>query len=183
MWRQDESRLEEEARRALLQHYSSKSSNEAVIIVTLGLVFFGFTQTLEFLHNNVVVALYEWLVLTVLLAVGFRAVLKLLGYGFLADSVHAVSMKSEQDTLNYLKSEQLKHLCKPPQTYSETATYLERLSWACHQRTQHHVDVDKRLNYRLYRYSSRLYWLIVVCVGMLLFVFSVFVNIIPILPI
>lgn len=181
MWRQDESRLEEEARRALLQHYSSKTSNQAIVIVTLALVFFGFTQTLGFLHNSVIVAVYEWAVLTGLFAVGFRAIHKLLGYGFLADSITAVSMKSEQDTLDYLNKEQLKHLCKLSQEYSETATYLERLSFACSLRSQWHKDHDKRWNYRFYKYSKKLYWVIVLSLSMVFFVLSIFINTVPML--
>jgi hypothetical protein len=182
LWRQDELRLEEEARRALLQHYSSKSSNQAITIVTLALVFFGFTQTLGFLQNAVVVTVYEGAVLSVLFAVGLRAIHKLLCYGFLADSIIAVGMKSEQDTLDYLNKEQLKRLCKLSQEYSETATYLERLSLACSLRWQWHINHDRRWNYRAYRYTKQLYWLIVVYFAVLSFAVSVFINIIPILP-
>lgn len=89
--------LEQDARIALLQHYSSKASNEAIIIVTMAIAFFGFVQSLSYVKNPIcLTVIYETFFLGIIVNVTFRSIGRLLRYGYLADSVLTVVI-SRQD--------------------------------------------------------------------------------------
>ncbi|MGD0644046.1 MAG: hypothetical protein ABSA75_03980 [Candidatus Bathyarchaeia archaeon] len=78
--------LEQEARIALLQHYSSKSSNEATNTLTIALVFFAFISalaTLRTIPGNWVIFISA-LVLASLIALTVHTALRLLYWGTLA---------------------------------------------------------------------------------------------------
>ena len=89
--------LEQEARIALLQHFSSKSTSQATIILTTVLAFFAFVQTLQLIEKWLEwqVLLYESWILALLIFVGVRAVGRLIRWGMLADRILKVKLGSE----------------------------------------------------------------------------------------
>jgi hypothetical protein len=182
MSNQDEKdKLEQDARIALLQHYSAKASNQAVIIVTLAIVFFAFIQTLVlgFFRNKDVAFPYELTFLTVLFFVGFRAILKLVDYGFLTANIQTVRIKSEQETFNSINAGL--RLCYREGYWKEgenprAATYLVRLSEACGDFTQKAKKGSKEWNYRLYSYADKYRWAILGSVSAFVLLTSIIIN-------
>jgi hypothetical protein len=178
MSNQDErDKLEQDARIALLQHYSTKSSNQAIILVTLAIVFFGFIQTIGFLHNKVVASLYEWAVLTGLFLVGFRAIRMLLRYGRLSSIVQKVSLKSEQEIANSDKEllrKDFDESCWNKNPY--TVTYFARLTSACDDYIKMAKVHAKPSRDRRYEQVNDLRWYIVGCFSILVLVTSIIIN-------
>lgn len=85
---------EQQARNALLQHFSSKSSNQATIILTVGLLFFAFVQTLQFVGNLPVYIriFYEIGFPWFLSLLAFHAVDRVSYFGELATAIILVKM-------------------------------------------------------------------------------------------
>lgn len=90
--------LEEDARNALLAHYSSKSTNQTSIILGLAIVFFTFVQIALALDFPV-----RWqTILFVISGLGFfvffviRAMSRLIHWGNLASAILSVQIKSKE---------------------------------------------------------------------------------------
>jgi hypothetical protein len=94
----EETRLDQEARIALLQHFSSKSSNQATIIFTIALIFFAFVQTLQYVKgwSYWESTLYESLSLALIAFLVIRAIGRIHYWSKLAGSVLAVVPKSPE---------------------------------------------------------------------------------------
>jgi len=113
-------RLTQDTRNILLRHYSSKSTNQTAIILTLAIIFFSFVQALPYLEvlPNWVVNLIVVLTLTLLSFLTIRALSRLFVWGKIAGTVLYVRM------LNFEELEK-RHL---------TGRTLERLILAHHFR-------------------------------------------------
>jgi hypothetical protein len=131
--------LEQNARIALLQHYSSKASNEAIIIVTMAIAFFSFIQSLSYIRVAWIV-IYETVLLGIIVNVTIRSIARLLGYGYLADSVMGVSIsRREGETL-------LKTLAADCQQAEIRNVTKSEASFGCklHLRTEKMSDINER---------------------------------------
>jgi cytochrome c-type biogenesis protein CcmH/NrfF len=115
-----ESTLAQEARIALLQHFSSKSTNQATMILTLVLAFFTFVQTLQYIEKwrEWLVLSYESWALALLTFLGVRAVGRLIRWGELADRILKVEPGSEDKAENVAK--------KTEKESERSETYFER---------------------------------------------------------
>jgi len=90
--------LEQEARVALLQHFSSKSTNQTTIILTVVLAFFAFFQTLQLTKDwpEWTRNLYDSLVLTSLVFIALRACGRLIFWGKLAGLILVIKPLDEK---------------------------------------------------------------------------------------
>jgi len=111
---------QEKARVALLQHYSSKSTLQATIILTAALATFAFVQTLPLIENWVEWerTFYEISSLSLLSFVAFRASARLLFWGKLADSILGLKPRCKIYVEGKIKIEK------------EEPTYFMRFSFA-----------------------------------------------------
>ena len=106
--------LEQRARIALLNHYSSKSSNQVTTVLTIALGFFALITTIEPLRTlfgegsipflrgvpiKMLSDVFVAFILSLLMVVGVRAVLRLFFYGELASLVLSCEMASRERTL------------------------------------------------------------------------------------
>lgn len=152
--------LELNARDALLQHFSSKSSNQVTNSLTIALIFFAFVMAIEPLKNLfgnwVIFSLNSWsfsslmlcnilfaILLALIVALGFRTLSRLLYWAVLTGFVLEVEMASIERITEYTKSyrdevleERLKkwgYLQKKPELDS-ASWFMARLSLACYDR-------------------------------------------------
>jgi len=114
-------RLTQDARNVLLRHYSSKSTNQTAIILTLGIIFFSFIQALRYVEAfpNWAASLIVVLILPTLMFLTIRALSRLFVWGKIAGTVLYVRM------LNFEELKNGKHL---------TGRTLERLILTHHFR-------------------------------------------------
>jgi len=77
---------EDDARKAWLQHYSSKSSMQATLLLSLAIAFFTFVQAVKYDQTTTVKILYS-VVMPATLLVGLRAIGRLFNYGWHADAI------------------------------------------------------------------------------------------------
>lgn len=93
----DEGKLEQEARIALLQHFSSKSSNQVTNALTIALVFFAFIAALDALKSFIGnwLPLFFGLTIVFLFALAVHTVNRLLYWGTLASYVLKSSLVPE----------------------------------------------------------------------------------------
>jgi hypothetical protein len=113
--------LIEEARIALLQLYSSKSTLQATVLLSLAVAFFAFIQTIPMFGqlNQWFLSLFYAFVLTAFVFFTIRAFGRLIYWGNMAGFVDRVSAISEDE----LKKELKEH---------ESPTYFLRLNHPCH---------------------------------------------------
>lgn len=143
----DEVYLEYEARNQLLQHFSAKSSNQAIIILSFTLAFFAWVQTFQFVENtqNLLLRII-WYVLPLSILFHFttRALGRLILYGELASAVIRVKMfdinKYRQGVLSTEK------VAPKIAMYTDlAATYHIRLWHACDSYMDSHLKATKML--------------------------------------
>lgn len=132
----EKEQLEQDARIALLAHYSSKSTNQTIIILTIGLVSLSFIGVIS--ADN---PLRDYLLISafcVFLYFGLRAIGRLINYGQLGTAIIHIGMIAEKEVTRELQSsnKQLK-LGKYAEKNSTaslvelTSTNLGRFSSAC----------------------------------------------------
>lgn len=147
-------KLEQEARAALLQHNSSKSSNQAIIILTLALAFFtGFQATRPDLHSMVPMTsnnILFWLVGSVFCFLMVRAVGRLLWFGYQAEAVSMVKLVDEDEVSEWLEDNvrvpKIETTVYPDRAEIElVATYLKRLEWSCCTQVERRI-YDRRMS-------------------------------------
>lgn len=97
--------LEQEARIALLHHFSSKSTNQTTIILTVALASFAFVQTLQLTMDwqEWQRAVYGIPVLTFLSFVAIRACGRLIFWGKLAGFIEVIKPKEQEITAQRIK--------------------------------------------------------------------------------
>lgn len=118
----------QKARIALLNHYSSKSTNQATIILTLVIALFAFIEASRFiaLPLNIFRILYYSFFLTIWLFFTVRAIRKLIWWGEMAGYIGSVEM------INVERAE--KEVGEEKKNFGNATflpTYLMRLDKAC----------------------------------------------------
>jgi hypothetical protein len=120
-----------DSRLALLQHYSSKSSNQAIIILSLALVFFTCIQSMQFLealHLEPVIMAF----LASLFALSVRALGRLIYWGKLAKAICQVDPLDKELASKDQNNEEGKYLeGLKRKGVGLVPTYLYRLEEAC----------------------------------------------------
>ena len=93
-------RIVQDARNILLRHYSSKSTNQTVILLTLAIIFFSFVQAFQyvkilpkFLENLLIVS-----ILTALSFLTIRALSRLFLWAKMAGTIRYVRMLNKKGT-------------------------------------------------------------------------------------
>lgn len=142
----DDPNLVEDARNSLLAHYSSKSTNQTVIILGLAVVFFTVIQLISALNLHALNLQLRWLgipflafSLGLIIFLVTRAIGRLLYWGELASAVMLVKLAEWDVIENLLNSEKpkvdLEKLKLPSPEWKEVMkklevapTYLSRLS-------------------------------------------------------
>lgn len=121
--------LVQKARIALLNHYSSKSTNQATIILTLVIALFAFIEASQFItfHSNLLRILWDSSLPTIWLFFIIRAVGRLIWWGELASNVMAVEMINET-CANKIIEDRNKEV--PKEKVRFKPTYLMRLDKA-----------------------------------------------------
>lgn len=145
---------EQEARIALLQHFSSKSSNQTANALTLSLVFLAFVGSLDifgkvlgnwqigisFLLSRLLFSIFCAVSITSFLLFGIHTIYRLIYWGYLADAISAVEMRSSEKILesfseDVIKNSEFHKRLKEQQLYSVmesssdlTSAYLLGLS-------------------------------------------------------
>lgn len=139
-------RLTQDARNVLLRHYSSKSTNQAAITLTLAIIFFSFVQALpytEVLPNDLVnpfVALF----LATLSFLAIRALSRLFLWGKMVGTILHVRMLTKKEL------EEGKHLAGRTPERLILTPHL-RLDKAATDETREHMHPLGRLLNRLTR--------------------------------
>jgi hypothetical protein len=113
-----------EARKTLLQHFSSKSTLQATILLSLIIAFFTFVQTITFFQkwNTLFLCLFYSLVLTSFMLLTVRALGKLIYYAGMAGLVDRISINGKEEGLkNTLERDE-----KP-----FVVTYLHLVGYTC----------------------------------------------------
>lgn len=155
-WQERKDRMEQDARIALLQHFSSKSSNQAIIFLTLAAAFFAFTQTLLYFQNAQFSFLprqyqsypFRAYVFACLLSFSFltvRAIGRMQLWSGLARAVFIVEIQSEE----FMKSELRKEVeelkgANPNTKIDLVPTLLYRLQRACDNYVTEHTRAQNR---------------------------------------
>jgi hypothetical protein len=174
-------RDEQDARIALLQHYSSKSTNQGVMILTSAILLFAFFQATSELSKfapnlntteiEISSAMFFWLVLSFLL----RSMGRLILWGELAGAALYAKMLSEKEVSNTIPSRLYDELKKesnkrnisfPEPVYTD----LIRLSVACRIYAQ--CSIRSRSNYNISKWFYRMskgYWLRVISFLLMVF--------------
>jgi hypothetical protein len=107
--------IEQNIRIGLLEHYSSKSSNQGILLLTLALVFFALVSIL----GNPIKPSEDWKVLgnfsfyyglwatflSFFISLGFRIMQRLLRWGLYADSLSHIDAVNDVQLHNWLKLE------------------------------------------------------------------------------
>ena len=141
------SKLMQEARIALLQHFSSKSSHQAIIILTLVLALFSFVQAmLPSLHSPIALSevdVFFMLIVWGAVSLAIRAIGRLLWYGQLADAVLTVESASKKEVSDVVKKDQVPRAAiaadKNHSKIELEPTYLKRLEWSCGLHAKRHL--------------------------------------------
>jgi phosphotransferase system glucose/maltose/N-acetylglucosamine-specific IIC component len=155
-----EEELEQEARIALLNHYSSKSSNQVTNCLTIALIFFAFVTAIEPLRtlfgdgniswlfglsDKVLCDIFIAFILSALMTVGVHTLLRLFYWGELASLILTCKMASQTRAANrwdqiakqskYVKSKVQEKTEKWGYSANESpdsiSTYMNRLSLGC----------------------------------------------------
>jgi hypothetical protein len=131
----NEEKCEQDARIALLEHYSSKSTNQTIILLTEVFGFFtlvGLLSTIPYRYYLMIIALGFFVCLV------SHAFGRLVYWGSLARGIMWVEIPKMDDVQRDLEEEKAKlELQKPIEiqnwkySLNLKATYLERLSLAC----------------------------------------------------
>jgi hypothetical protein len=134
---------EEDARNALLAHYSEKSTAQASVLVGLAVVFFASVQAYDVLRKlglpfGLDTAFLVFSVISIIF-IGVRAVGRLIYYGELAGGILSVEMQDYDDTKDMIKNDLAR-----PRSVKYKATELERLASA----NQKYLDdlMEKKLS-------------------------------------
>lgn len=92
-------RLTQDARNVLLRHYSSKSTNQTAIILTLAIIFFSFVQALPYAEvlPNSLVNPFVVLFLAALSFLAIRALSRLFLWGKMAGTILYVRMLTKKE--------------------------------------------------------------------------------------
>jgi hypothetical protein len=123
-----------EARKALLQHYSSKSTLQATILLSLAVAFFTFMQTIRLFENlNPFVLCFIYsLALTPFIFLTLRALGRLIYFGAMANLIEQIRLMSVEEYMddliepkNSIDEEKRKDLLPP--------TIIYRLEHKCNQ--------------------------------------------------
>jgi hypothetical protein len=98
MHKSEDDKLVEEVRGTLLQHFSSKSTLQATILLSLAITFFAFIQTIPLFEklNPSLLCLFYSLVLTTFTFLTIRAFGRLIYWGAMAGLVERKSIDSEE---------------------------------------------------------------------------------------
>ncbi len=147
--KKDEILLEYEARNELLQHFSSKSSNQAITILSVVLVFFAWVESLQYvgaIQNLWLKALWYVLPLELIFFVCLRAIGRLFFWGISADAIIRVKMK---ETSEYSECSLLKHGEEYiPKSVLLATTYHIRLVHACFDYRKELLKTNRSLRIR-----------------------------------
>lgn len=149
--------MEDESRYSLLQHFSSKSSHQTNVILTIALVSVGVLQALPYIEAWPIIPklLFHVSCPFVLVLLGIRATGKLLMWGKYASAVlHVKPLEEcEYTEKGVLKQLPEKHLvAKIAEEVPLAKTYLIRLYHACNR----YVEADMRNRHRhdIFRLAS-----------------------------
>jgi hypothetical protein len=114
----------EEARKTLLQHFSSKSTLQATILLSLAIAFFTFIQTISLFEkwNYLFLCLYYSFVLIAFIFLTIRAFGRLIYWGTMAGLVERIRIISE---------EKLKRELEEKKEKEYVPTYLYRVEYTC----------------------------------------------------
>lgn len=120
---------EEDARNALLAHYSEKSTAQASVLVGLAVVFFASVQAFDVLRKlDLPFGLdgaFLWFSVISIIFIGVRAIGRLVYYGELAGGILSVEMQDYDDTKDMIKNDLTR-----PRSVKYRPTELERLASA-----------------------------------------------------
>lgn len=148
-------RLTQDARNVLLRHYSSKSTNQTAIILTLGIIFFSFVQALPYTEvlPNFLVNPFVALFLAALSFLAIRALSRLFLWGKMAGTILYVRMltKKELEEGGHLAEGTLERLILTPHL---------RLDKAAADETIEHMHSLGRLLNRLTRETHSYFFLL-----------------------
>lgn len=152
---EDDSHSEQEARIALLQHYSSKSSMQVTNILTVALGFFAFVTSIGTLNNflNSYTVIFSELVLGLFVALVVHSGFRLLYWGGLADKAISSDFSSPQrlsDSEKRFQRDWADALGKLEQKYSDQKTILNKF-----QERNFKAGCPKRRDYTLASYNMQ----------------------------
>ena len=124
MNKSEDDNLVEEARKTLLQHFSSKSTLQATILLSLAIAFFTFVQTIQLFGKweNLYQCLFYSIVLTAFTFITIRAFGRLIYWGTMAGLVDRIRIKSEEKLKRELKKKKEKDF---------DPTHLYRVECSC----------------------------------------------------
>jgi hypothetical protein len=125
MTKSEDDELIEESRRALLKHYSSKSTLQATILLSLAVAFFAFIQTIPLSEkwNHWVLCLFYSTVLTAFIFLTARALGRLIAFGKKAGVVMKIHVIPEADLEKIIEKDGVTEEFDP--------TYLNRVEYSC----------------------------------------------------
>jgi len=169
----DEKRLVQESRNALLRHYSSKSTNQTAVLITLSIALFSFFETIRYVEAwpSLLRNLYYLAFLTTFSFLIIRSLGRLFYWGQLASLIIYVKMASEKEVEEYLSS--IKSGCDMWKKSTAIPTYHMRLSVQCSK------QLSKSMN-RVFHLIGRLTreFLCYLLLPSLLFIFSLSIYLI-----
>jgi len=186
----EDDKLEQEARIALLQHYSSKSSNQATIILSLALAFLTFVQTVQYVPKtfqylpidlkNLYICLFLWIFVFLVI----RQVGRVFLWGELASSILFVKMLDESKAVQQMQAElnEIKPKFPKIDTLLKTSSqspYMHRLmlaaGWYVHYDMLSRSIYDiSRLIYESIFYISLVLWIVLCVVSIAVFHADIF---------
>jgi hypothetical protein len=135
--------LEEDARNALLAHFSSKSTNQIAILLGLALLVFADFQAYGVFNLSLMWQKITFLTFSLGTIAFFftRQLSRLICWGQMADAVLIVEMKSKKETETHLRESAIK-----PDKVELDPTYLARLSFSSDCRFQDWQKYTEKLS-------------------------------------
>lgn len=163
----DEKRLVQEARNALFQHYSSKSTNQTGILIALSVALFSFSQTIRHIEvwSSLLRNLYYLAFLTAFSFLIIRSLGRLFCWGKMAELIISAKMVSEEDAKENLLHE------KGLEESEAIPTYHMRLGMQCGGQLRKSMNPVLYQIHRLTR-ESRCYLLLLLLLAV--FSFSIY---------
>jgi len=101
----EDDKLIEESRRALLQHFSSKSTLQATILLSLAIAFFAFIQTIPLVKNEWFHSLFYSLALTAFIFLTIHAFGRLIHWGQMAGLVERIKIMPKKNLKTVLEKQ------------------------------------------------------------------------------
>jgi hypothetical protein len=169
---------EEDARNALLAHYSEKSTAQASVLVGLAVVFFASVQAYDVLRKlslpfGLDTAFLVFSTLSIIFF-GVRAIGRLLYYGELAGGILTVEMLGYEETRRMMEND-----LKRPRSVKYKPTELERLASANQKYLDDLMAMKLSLASRIYAVSHHKwfeYFYLILLSVLALFVFHLWLR-------